>query len=79
MRLSDGIQAIVLAAVAVWGVHLSVAAVADPPRLDEPAGLESMTGQDVEKVLDAALGASLDAMTGHPGNLTRAATLRSRT
>lgn len=79
MRHSDWIRAIALAAVLVTGTHLSVAAVADPPRFDEPAGVESMSGQTVADVLDAAFDVSLEAVPDDPGSHASAATLGSRT
>jgi hypothetical protein len=78
MRYSDWIRAIVLAAVLATGVQLSVAAVADPPRFDEPAMLESLSGQHVEEILGTALGTSLEAVAVDPGTSASAATLRSR-
>ena len=78
MRRNDWLPVLVLAALLAAMVGLSVEAIADPPRLERPAGPEAMTGREIKGILDAALGASVSDMAGAPATATSAVTLRSR-
>jgi hypothetical protein len=76
MRWNDWIPLLVLGAMLVLIVGLSVEAVADPPRSDGPAADRPPARPQIETVLDAALGASSDAVR-IPGTTKSAATTPS--